>query len=275
MKRFLLFALSVLPALAVFAQGSLEVVPLQHRSAEQVIPILRPLLDPGGALTGQGYQLFVRTSPANLRDLRKALAAIDTPQRRLLISVRFGANADAARSNIEARGTLRSGDVTIGNQRFPAERTQVEVRVISSRSASDERVDQRVQVLEGSRAFISTGQSRPLPRQQVFVGPTGVAVQDTTVIQNLDTGFDVTPRVSGNTVFLDISPQRETPGALGQGSVQSQRVSSSISTPLGDWVELGGAVESGSGSAGGVLSSRDASTSESRRVWVKVEELRP
>jgi len=275
MKRFLLFALSLLPALAALGQGSLEVVPLQHRSAEQVIPVLRPLLDAGGALTGQGYQLFVRTSPANLRDLRKALAAIDTPQRRLLISVRFGANADAARSNIEARGSLRSGDVTVSNQRFPGERTQVEARAISSRSASDERVDQRVQVLEGSRALISTGQSRPLARQQVFVGPTGVAVQDATVIQNLDTGFEVTPRVSGNTVFLDISPQRETPGALGQGSVQSQRVSSSISAPLGEWVELGGAVESGSGSAGGVLSSRDASTSESRRVWVKVEELRP
>ena len=275
MNRFLLSAFLLLSALAALAQGSLEVVPLQHRSAEQVMPVLRPLLDPGAALTGQGYQLFIRTSPANLRDLRQALAAIDTAQRRLLISVRHGANAEAARSGIDTRGTLRSGDVTLSNQRFPAERTLVETRVISSRSASDERVDQRVQVLEGSRAFISTGQSRPLQRQQVFVGPAGVAVQDTTVIQNLDTGFEVTPRVSGNTVFLDISPQRETPGALGQGSVQSQRVSSSISAPLGEWVELGSATESGAGSAGGVLSSRDASASQSRRVWVKVEELRP
>ena len=275
MKRFLLSVFLLLSALAALAQGSLEVVPLQHRSAEQVMPILRPLLDPGAALTGQGYQLFIRTSPSNLRDLRQALAAIDTPQKRLLISVRYGANAEAARSSIETRGTLRSGDVTLSNQRFPAERTQVETRVISSRSASDERVDQRVQVLEGSRAFISTGQSRPLQRQQVLVGPAGVAVQDTTVIQNLDTGFEVTPRVSGNTVFLDISPQRETPGALGQGSVQSQRVSSSISAPLGEWVELGSATESGAGSAGGVLSSLDASASQSRRVWVKVEELRP
>lgn len=274
MRHVLILAITFLHALAAWGQG-LEVVPLQHRSAEQVIPVLRPLLESGGAITGQGYQLFVRTSPANLRDLRKALAAIDTPQRRLLIYVRYGANAEAGRSSVEARGTVRSGDVTVSNQRFPAERTQVEARVISSRSASDERVDQRVQVLEGSRALISTGQSRPLQRQQVFVGATGVAVQDTSVIQNLDTGFEVTPRVSGNTVFLDISPQRETPGALGPGSVQSQRVSSSISAQLGEWVELGSAVESGSGTSGGVLSSRDASASQSRRVWVKVEELRP
>ena len=169
MKSFLLSVFLLLSALAALAQGSLEVVPLQHRSAEQVMPILRPLLDPGAALTGQGYQLFIRTSPANLRALRQALAAIDTPKKRLLISVRYGANAEAARSGIETRGTLRSGDVTLSNQRFPAERTQVETRVISSRSASDERVDQRVQALEGSRAFISPGQSRPLQRQQVAV----------------------------------------------------------------------------------------------------------
>ena len=53
MKRFLLSAFLLLSALAALAQGSLEVVPLQHRSAEQVMPILRPLLDPGAALTGQ------------------------------------------------------------------------------------------------------------------------------------------------------------------------------------------------------------------------------
>lgn len=275
MKRLLLLASFLAHSLAAFGQGSLEVVPLQHRSAEQVIPVLRPLLEPGGALTGQGYQLFVRTSPGNLRDLRKALAAIDTAQRRLMISVRFDASADATRSAIDARGTLRSGDVTISNQRFPNERTQVEARVLSSRSASDERVDQRVQVLEGSRAFISTGQSRPLPQRQVYMGPGGVAVQETTVIQNLDTGFEVTPRVSGNTVFLDISPQRETPGASGQGSVQSQRVSSSVSAQLGEWVELGGAAESATSSGSGTLSSREARMSGARRVWVRVEELRP
>ena len=279
MKRPLLFLALLIYLLAARAQGSLEVVQLRNRSAEQVIPLLRQLLDSDGALTGQGYQLFVRTNPRNLEDIRHALAAIDTPQRRLAISVRFDANADASRSAIDARGTLRSGDVTIGNQRFTnernPERTQVEARVLSSRSASDERVDQRVQVLEGSRAFISTGLSRPLPQQQVYMGPGGVAVQNTTVIQNIDTGFDVIPRVSGTTVFLDINPQRETPGALGQGSVQSQRLSSSVSVQLGEWVELGSAVESGTGSSGGILSSRDARTSEARRVWVRVEELRP
>ena len=275
MNRILLLAFSLAYEAVAFAQAGLEVVPLKHRSAEQVIPVLRPLVESGGVVTGQGYQLFVRTSPANLDELKRALAAIDTPQRRLLISVRFERAADSSRSAIEARGTLRSADESIGNQRIAPDRSQAEVRVYSNRGSADDRVDQRVQVLEGARALISTGQSRPLAQRQVFSGPGGAVVRESTVIQNIDTGFEVTPRISGNTVFLDIHPQRETAGPLGPGSVQSQRVSSSMSAPLGEWVELGAAVASASSSGGGIFSSRDAQRAESRGVWVRVEELRP
>lgn len=275
MTRLFLLAFLLAHALASIAQGGLEVVPLQHRSAEQVIPVLRGLVEPGGVLTGQGNQLFVRTSPRNFAELTSALAAIDTPQRRLLISVRFDTNEDFASNAIDASGTLRSGGASISNKRFPNERSRVDVQVLSSRGASDERVDQRVQVLEGGRAQISTGQSRPLAQRQVFSGPGGTFVQDATVIQNLDTGFEVVPRVSGNTVFLEISPQRETPGALGDGSVRSQRVSSSVSAQLGEWVELDSAFESGSNAGSGTLSSREARTSEGRSIWLRVEELRP
>jgi type II secretory pathway component GspD/PulD (secretin) len=70
------------------AQGSLEVIELRHTTAERVLPALRPLLEPGGVLTGQRSQLIVRTSPRNLEELRRALAALDAPARRLMISVR-------------------------------------------------------------------------------------------------------------------------------------------------------------------------------------------
>lgn len=275
MNRLLLFACLLAHAATLFAQGGLEILPLRHRSAEQVVPVLRGLLEPGGTVTGQGYQLFVRTSPGNLDDLKRALAALDTPQRRLLISVRFDSASDSSRDAIEARGTVRSGGSVISNQRFPSDRTQADVRLNSNRGTSNERVDQRVQVLEGSRALISTGQSRPLQQRQVFSGPGGTVVRESTMMQDIDTGFEVMPRLSGNTVFLDIYPQRQTPGALGPGSVQSERVSSSISAQLGEWVELGVAAESASNSAGGVLSSRDSRRTEARGVWVRVEELRP
>jgi type II secretory pathway component GspD/PulD (secretin) len=272
LMKHLLLALAV-AAPAALAQGTLEIIPLRHRTVEQVLPVLHPLLEPGGTLTGQSSQLIVRTSPRNLAEIKQALAAIDRPLRRLQILVRFDTAAGASREAIEARGTVRAGDATISNRRAPAQRSEASVRVEEQRSSLEERVDQRVQVLEGGRAFISTGQSRPLRQREVVRTPEGVVMRETTVMQDLATGFEVVPRVSGDRVFLDIAPQRETPGAL-PGSVQSQRVASTVSARLGEWFEIGGAASGASRDDRGVLSATRSSAEDSRRVWVKVEELR-
>src|ERR1700687_4054892 len=132
-----------------FAQYALEIIPLRHSTVEQVLPALRPLLEPGGTLTGQQGQLFVRASPANIADIRLALEVIDRPLKRLQISVRFDDVREASRQGIEASGRISNRG------------SEVDVRAQNSRSSLDERVDQRVQVVEGGRAFIATGQSRP------------------------------------------------------------------------------------------------------------------
>lgn len=238
MKRFLLLLL--LAASAAFAQSTLEVISLRHRMAEQVIPILRPLLEPGGALTGQHYQLIVRTSPENLAQLRAALDAIDRSPRRLEISVRFDNEQDVSRSGVQT------------DARVSTRGSSADIRIQDSRSAHDARVDQRMQVLEGGQATISTGQSR-------IYGQAG-------------TGFAVMPRLSGSNVFLDIATQQDafTRG----GAIQGQHAVATVSARLGEWVELGGASSASTRTDGGLLSSRERTSSENRRIWVKVEEIR-
>ena len=240
------------------AQHALEIIALRHRTVEQVLPALHPLLEPGGTLAGQANQLMVRTSPRNLADIRAVLEVIDTPIRRLVISVRHETAADASRRALEVSGSVRS---------------QADVRVTDSRSALDERVDQRVQVLEGARAFISTGETRPLRQRQTISAPGGTVVTESTVLQEAATGFEVVPRLSGSTVFLEIAPQRETFTPGGHGSIQGQRSASTVSARLGEWIELGGTGASGASDERGVLASRATRTGESRRIWLKVEEI--
>src|SRR5258706_4913441 len=158
MKRLPWLLALVAPVL--FAQATLEVISLRHRTADQVIPVVRPLLEPGGALSGQYNQLIVRTSPGNLAQIRAVLDAIDQPARRLTISVRFDNTQQLARSGFQ-----------------------------DSRSSRDERVDQRMQVLEGGQAYISTGESRTY-------GQAG-------------TGSAAMRRVSGSNVTLEIATQQE------------------------------------------------------------------
>ena len=47
--------------LCAWAQ-SLEIIELRNKPADQVIPIVRPMLDRDGVITGTGFQLMVRTS---------------------------------------------------------------------------------------------------------------------------------------------------------------------------------------------------------------------
>lgn len=257
MQRCLLILAFVAPV--ALAQGALEIISLRFRTADQVIPVLRPLLEPGGALSGQSNQLFVRASPGNLAQIRAALDAIDRPVRRLVISVRFDSTAQTARGSVET-------DVRIAERGSSAA-----VRIEDSRSASTERADQRIQVLEGGRAMIASGESRPLRQRQVVRTPGGTIVTDSTVIQDAATGFEVVPRLSGGNVILEIAPQRES-FARGDGAIRSERVSSTVSGRLGEWIELGGSSSSGTRTQSGILSSVDRATADDRRIWVKVEE---
>lgn len=232
------------------AQGSLEVISLRHTTAEQVLPALRPLLEPGGVLTGQRSQLIVRTSPGNLAELRRALEVLDVPPRRLVIAVRFDSNATAERSaaGVDARISDRGA--------------QLDARLGESRSTEGERADQRVQVLEGGRAWIATGASRPL------------ALRDGVVMQEIASGFEVVPHVAGDSVTLEIAPQRQSAGAA-PGSVQSMGGATIVRARLGEWAEIGGLEERSSREERGLLSRERGGGGASRRIWVKVDEVRP
>ena len=253
-------AIALLWSFQAMAQYPLEIIPLRHRTVEQVLPALRGVLEPGGTLSGQSGQLFVRTSPANLAEIKQALEAIDRPSRRLQILVRFDDALQSSSRDVSASGVISNRG------------SNVELRGQESRSAADERVDQRLQVVEGGQARIFTGQSRTLPQRQVIRTPAGVVSQQTYVVQEAATGFDVSPRLVGGTVHLDISPQRETLGP--GGTVQGQRIATSVSGRLGEWFEIGGAASAAARNERGIGSSGQAVSSDSRRVWVKVEELR-
>jgi type II secretory pathway component GspD/PulD (secretin) len=239
MNRGALIRLAVLLALAVpaAAQNALEIISLHHRTAEQVMPSLQPLLDPGATLSGQGTQLFVRTSPANLVELRRALESIDRPQKRLLISVRFDNALDAERRGVDASGR-------IGNRG-----SSIEIRGQDSRTQAQERIDQRVQTLDGGRAVILTGESRPVRQRQFIQTPAGVISQEVTMVQEATAGFEVIPRVVGDRVEVQIAGQRAGSAAA-----------TTAGGRLGEWFELGQVAMSATGG-------------ETRRVWMRVDEV--
>ena len=235
---------------------SLEVIDLKYRAAAEVIPVLQPLLEQGGALTGQDYKLFVRTSPANLRQLRAALEQIDRRPNQLMVSVRRSTAQEVQRERAQVGGTVsnRGADVSV-------RATESNDRDHGSGIAS-------VQVIEGNSALISSGSDVPIVTSVVAGGGRRPWAGATTSYRNVSSGFLVTPRVNGTQVVLDIEQQDER---LANGTIQTQRLTTQVSGPLGEWLRLGGTEESATTQSRGVLSRQYSTQSNAREIWVKVE----
>lgn len=265
-------------ALAVQAQQTvLEVIELNYRNADQVIPMLKPLLAPGGTISGMQNRIIVRTTPQNLAELRKVLDVVDAMPHKLLISVRQQSTAsgmaseaevsgsignDRARATVPGTGSNQGGTVVIrrGDD-------HVRGRVSQSQSAASDSSVQTLQVLEGNEAFIQVGQSVPV-RSQSAQGSETVQYRDA------GAGFYVRPRVSGNQVTLSISTRRDSVADPNTGTLNVQRVDTMVSGRLGEWIELGGIAQESVQRDSGAVYRRSVSGQDDRRVFLKVDEMR-
>lgn len=256
-----------LMAANVWAQ-SLQVIELRHRTAPEVIPVLQPLLEPGGALSGQDYKLFVRTSPANLVQLRAALAQIDRQPQQLFVSVRRTTREQIERERAQASATVRSGDASVSVNERARAGSGASIRATDSSSRTEREGVASVRVLEGGSAFVSSGSSVPIVTAVAGVSGRRSFVAGATTYRNLGSGFVVTPRVNGSQVVLGISQQDER---LVAGAVQTQSLATQVSGPVGEWIQLGGISESATAERSGVLSRQYATRSDERSIWVKVE----
>lgn len=271
MTRLFLVLLLALNVLGLARADEVEVIQLKYRTAEQVIPTLRPLLEPGGGLSGMQSTVVIRASRANIAQLKQVIATLDTMPRRLLISVRQDAGGSFAQRGAGVSGTVGGGDVRVGVNEPPRSQSGVAVGVYDSHGTAEDRMTSQVQALEGSPAYISAGRSAPV--RSTVVTPGGV-VQSTTSYQTVASGFYVIPRVAGDRVFLDIAPQRATPGAQGPGSANYQHIVTTASGRLGEWFPLAGVDQSAAGSQSGILSGASGARSATSSVWVRVDEIR-
>jgi hypothetical protein len=111
-------------------------------------------------------------------------------------------------------------------------------------------------------------------RRVVINGQSVEQVVDGTQYRDVTTGFYVLPRLAGDRVTLDISPQRETLSRQIPGAVNVQGLVTSVSGRLGEWMEIGGISQDASGQQSVLIGRTTTATRDDRRVLVKVEEVR-
>ncbi len=262
------------------------VIPLQHRTVEEVLPVVRPLLTPDGAASGMNNQLILRGEPAALEEIRALLPSLDVPLRRLRITVLQDVDETTANRLRELSASLDVGHAarigvagSHGYSGWVVDAGPGEGRVRGREEASqmqlEDRKTQQVQVVEGGRALVRVGQSQPLRLRQRMVTPQGqTRIIETTQYREANSGFYVQPRLVGERVMVEITAQNDSPMPNNGGYARAQQVTTTVTGRLGEWLALGDLAQQASERNSNIGGSQSSNGRESRRIWLKVEEMR-
>ncbi len=283
MRRAWLLVL-VLALAATTTADELQVIQLKHRPAQELLPVIRPLLGPNDAVSAVDYRLIVRTSETRRREVERVVQQLDVARRNLVISVRQG-------SKTENRGVSHgaSGEVDIGRDarvtlpRRPAADdrgvvieqqggdARLRYQAREERGAASNEHAQTLRVQDGQRAYIRLGQSVPHVKRILSLAGRQVAILQGVEFQNVVTGFEVLPRVQGNHVLLEITPRLSSLADPSTGLANFQELRTTVNVRLGEWVDLGAIQGSGEDVRNTIVESTTAGSTEQRTVWIRVE----
>lgn len=257
---------------------SITSIRLLHRPAAEVIPIVKPMLGANDAISGQGFNIFLRASPETLAQVKGMIEVLDIASKVLQISVfqgstrglgelGFGANvrieSDDANVSIGTTGNNNGG----GSITYSTSKGSGSINSISTRKRLQDNPIHQVRVTEGAEAYIETGEQIPYFSGAIVPGGVvgGIDYKDAV------TGFYVLPRIQGTNVTLQVSPFKSSQGNSRAGNIETQYASTTITGPLGEWLLIGGVTEQlkRSQSGTGSYSSTQSRTNES--IWIKAD----
>lgn len=213
----------LLLTLGTSALADTQVLPLNNRTSDELLPMAREFLGQDGRVSAYGNQLVVNAPTDKINALRDLLAQLDVAARRLLISVDTSDGSDMGGNGYTLNGQPHSPG-----------------RVIEYGTASRTGGVQQVQASEGVPALIQTGESVPLTSTQpdVYGRP-----QLQTQYRNVTQGFYVTASVTGQIVHLSIATNNDRVSERSPDVLKIQSTDTQISGRLGEWISLGGTAE--------------------------------
>jgi len=277
--------LSLLPGLVLLVSAvqadSISTIQLQHRPAEDVIPIIEPMLGADDGISGQGFKIFLRSSPETLARVREMVEDLDIPAKILQVSVFQGSARDLGELGISADVQIESGDasVDIGNGRdndvdaggsvtYSTSDGSVSLNGISTQKSLRDNPIHQVRVAEGTEAYIETGERVPY-FYGAWKGRRGYG--GSIEYEDAMTGFYVLPRIRGDNVILEVSPFKSTQSNTRGDNIETQSAGTTVTGRIGEWLLVGGIteqVEQAQSTTGTTIATQSR---DDTGIWVKAD----
>ena len=284
-----LFVVYLISATASAQDLDLDIIDLKHRTADEVIPIIKPFLIPEATVTSRGYKLIVKSTTANLKQIREIIEEVDAALKQLQITVSIGHHSEQVENKTQAelmaqvqdddsQVQVQAGDVpgsgstgAIVRGEVKTDKTEVKAKVKTKRVTTSRHkpVNQTIRSVEGRWATIQTGQSIPIIERTR--NPDGTVTQ-TVRYRGATSGFKVLPRIQpNNKVALYIRPFQTTVSPQGGGRFDIQNMETNVVGDLGEWIPLGSLNELSVGKVNTNVTSTRSRTERRDSVFVKID----
>lgn len=269
--RFLILLAAMLQALAITAVAAatneLKTITLKHWFADDLLPLVQPLVGPGGTASGMNNLLIIRTTPERMAQIEQVVNELDVVRRNIRIEVSHDSSLQSSHRRISAGGRGRVGDteVVIGDA---GPRRGARVEIGQGESRISRQGSQFLTVMDGGDAFIEVGQSVPYTQQWVMFTQRYAQIQQTTEFQDITTGFAVSPRYIGGEVEVEITPRIARLGR--DGAIDFEALSTRVRVRPGEWFDLGGTMSGSDEVSRAILQSSSGATAESSSLMIRV-----
>ena len=250
------------------------VIRIKYRGAEEMAPIVESLLSPDGHLSvdTRVNSLVIVDNPNAIQRVHDYLNRFDVPIEQLRIRVRFyeKQTADQRAASIDGSVSGKDWRIATGGQN----KDGVEINLENQKRDQNSVSEYFVMTSSGSPAYIATGKEIPyrqtwgyrLGRHRKKTGPV--------TYKQIETGFEVTPRIVGDQVNLKIIP-RVTHDNTTDGVIRFHGAQTNLMVPLGQWVEIGGSDRQQNEIVSEILSRRRGDEMISLTMALMVEKRSP
>jgi hypothetical protein len=247
-----------------------KIIELQHRFAEDILPIIQPLVGNDGAATGMQNHLIIRASPEKMIEIEKIISTLDVERQILKITVSHQNNLQTADESVAVSVRKRIGNVSISTRKYPRNAPDgAQFDIENKQSNVRSNGNQFINVMDGERAYIKIGQSMPYTQELLTLTRRYMRVQKTTEFIDISTGFSVRPRTIGNQIELEITPRI---AQLNQNKyIDFEELSTIVRVNRGEWLELASTMQQKDEVSRAILSRKNSDQSQSNALSIRVE----
>ncbi len=257
-KKLLLIVSLVVFSASAIAEQVIELVPLKSQLPQNIIPVIKPLLGEGAAISSMHNQLIIKADKTELAEIKRLIQQLDSPPRRLFIEVSHEASSLKQQSDNQVSGRLSN-----------TEQSRLNVKIKRHKTQNQLDSNQMVRATEGYPALIHYGHIIPTYDYDITFDGDRFRRQRYTDYREATSGFYVVPRIIGNQVSLEILQQRNR-YQPGDGSIAVQGSSTFVHGQLGEWIRLGSIGETGDSRGHGLIYQRTTNLQQDQQIYVRV-----